>query len=188
MSLECRECNISFDTPEALANHKKSFCVKSDWYDPDVMRRALEAEETGLAQGRSKELSLNEVKAYLKQRASGQVDSNDRVGGKTLASLRDKFQNDENLEEMHRLITEQRNQEKADQLRQLKIRQQKIRAQRNQDEREIRDLMRDLEKRKEVCVVFILSCFLPPIFAILRFSSNLLNTFACLSFALLSCE
>ena len=51
---------------------------------------------------------------------------------------------------MHRLITSQRNQEKAEQLRQLKIKQQKIRAQRNQDEREIRDLMRDLEKRKEV--------------------------------------
>ena len=56
---------------------------------------------------------------------------------------------------MHRLITEQRSQEKAEQLRQLKIRQQRIRAQRNQDEREIRDLMRDLEKRKEVCVIFL---------------------------------
>ena len=153
MSLECRECNITFETPEALMNHKQNFCVESDWVDPDVMRRALENEEAGMLQSKTKELTFDEVKSYLKQRAAGQGDNDlgRSIGGQTLASLRDKLQKgDKGLEEMHRLITSQRNQEKAEQLRKLKVRQQKIRAQRNQDEREIRDLMRDLEKRKEV--------------------------------------
>ena len=142
---------MTFDTPEALANHKKNFCVNSDWVDPDVMRRAIETEEAGLLQDNTRELSFDEVKKYLTQRAQGAGDHLSSIGGETLASLRDNLKKDDKgLEEMHRLITSQRNQEKAEQLRQLKIKQQKIRAQRNQDEREIRDLMRDLEKRKEV--------------------------------------
>ena len=151
MPLVCRECNISFETPEALANHKENFCVESDWFNPDAIRRVLEDEEVGLLPGKTKELTFDEVKSYLKQRASGEGDSSSSIGGQTLASLRENLQRGgKGLEEMHHLISVQRKQEKADQLRQLKVRQQKIRAQRNQDEREIRDLMRDLEKRKEV--------------------------------------
>ena len=152
MSYTCRECNMSFDSSESLANHKANFCIDSDWVDPEVMKRQLENEEAGGANGGTRELSFDEVKSYLKRRATGEVTGFDRVGGKSIQSLRDTFnkKGGEGLEEMHRIVMSQRAQEKAEELRKLKIRQQKIRAQRNQDEREIRDLMRDLEKRKEV--------------------------------------
>ena len=142
---------MSFETAESLANHKTNFCIDSDWVDPEVMKRQLANEEAGIGSNTTRELSFDEVKSYLKRRATGEETGFDRVGGKTIASLRDSFQKGgEGLEEMHRLVMQQRASEKAEELRKLKIRQQKIRAQRNQDEREIRDLMRDLEKRKEV--------------------------------------
>jgi len=151
MAYHCRECNMSFDTPDSLANHKAHFCVDSDWVDPEVMKRQLETEEQGLGADGGRELSFDEVKSYLKRRATGEETGYDRIGGKTIESLRETFaKNGNGLEEMHRLVMQQRASEKAEELRKLKIRQQKIRAQRNQDEREIRDLMRDLEKRKEV--------------------------------------
>ena len=151
MAYHCRECNMAFDTPESLQNHKANFCVDSDWVDPEVMKRQLEQEEQGLGNEKGRDLSFDEVKQYLKRRATGEETGYDRVGGKTISNLRETFaKNGDGLEEMHRLVMQQRAGEKAEELRKLKIRQQKIRAQRNQDEREIRDLMRDLEKRKEV--------------------------------------
>lgn len=143
---------MNFDTREALANHKTNFCIDSDWVDPEVMKRQLENEEAGGTNSGTRDLSFDEVKSYLKRRATGEETGFDRVGGKTIQSLRDTFQKKggDGLEEMHRIVMQQRASEKAEELRKLKIRQQKIRAQRNQDEREIRDLMRDLEKRKEV--------------------------------------
>ena len=152
MSYTCRECNMNFESSESLANHKANFCIDSDWVDPEVMKRQLENEEAGGANGGTRELSFDEVKSYLKRRATGEETGFDRIGVKSIQSLRDTFnrKGGEGLEEMHRIVMTQRAQEKAEELRKLKIRQQKIRAQRNQDEREIRDLMRDLEKRKEV--------------------------------------
>jgi hypothetical protein len=143
---------MNFESSESLANHKANFCIDSDWVDPEVMKRQLENEEAGGANGGTRELSFDEVKSYLKRRATGEETGFDRVCGKSIQSLRDTFnkKGGEGLEEMHRIVMTQRAQEKAEELRKLKIRQQKIRAQRNQDEREIRDLMRDLEKRKEV--------------------------------------
>ena len=151
MAVECRECKMTFETQAALLNHRNNFCTASDWVDLEVMRKQLENEQAGHTIDHSKELSFAEVKSYLKRRAHGDNIVLGDVGGQTLASLRAGIQNgDSELEDMHRLVMQQRAQEKANELKQLKVRQQKIRAQRNQDEREIRDLMRDLEKRKEV--------------------------------------
>ena len=64
MAFACRECNMNFDTAEALANHKSNFCVDSDWVDPDIMKRQLENEEAGITgAGTTKDLSFDDVKA-----------------------------------------------------------------------------------------------------------------------------
>ena len=72
MAHSCRECNMSFETAESLANHKTNFCIDSDWVDPEVMKRQLANEEAGIGSNTTRELSFDEVKSYLKRRATGE--------------------------------------------------------------------------------------------------------------------
>ena len=62
MAHSCRECNMSFETAESLANHKTNFCIDSDWVDPEVMKRQLANEEAGIGSNTTRDLSFDEVK------------------------------------------------------------------------------------------------------------------------------
>ena len=147
MSFECIECSLKFNTKAELANHKEKFCVDSQWHDPLAMQQTIEA-ESRLDGGQKKALSFDEVRSYLKNRT--QDATNPVVGALTLNDMRDGFRkNDQQLELLHQQISRQRESEKAEELRQLKIKQQKARAKKNQEERELRDLIANLEKKKE---------------------------------------
>ena len=147
MSLECLECSLTFKTKEELANHKKNFCVESQWHDPLAMQQSMETEES-MTGGQKKALSFDEVRNYLRNRTENAT--NPVVGALTLNDMRDGFRkNDQQLELLHQQISRQREKEKVEELRQLKIKQQKARAQKNKEERELRDLIKKLENKKE---------------------------------------
>ena len=146
--MECTECFMKFDTPEQLNNHRKKFCQESDWFDPLMMKATLMAEQD-IENGDRKALSFDEVRQYLKVRTKGLGDPS--VGTLTLDDMRNGFlKNEKDLEILHSDISKQRALEKSEEVRQLKIRQQKMRALKTQEEREVRDLIVELEKRKEL--------------------------------------
>ena len=105
-------------------------------------------------------LSFEEVRQYLKGRGENVGDGdisiltgNDRarnIGEITLGDLRKELHQDE--EQLHRLkqeLASKREKEKVEELRNLKVSQQKMRARQRAEEKEIHDLILDLEKRKE---------------------------------------
>ena len=146
--LECKDCFLKFSTAEELANHKEKFCTESDWYDPLMMKASLQAEKD-VEEGEKKALSFDEVRQYLKKRTRNAGDP--LIGALALDDIKGGFKNSEkHLETLHMHIAKQRELEKAEELRQLKIKQQKMRAMKTQEEREVRDLMGELEKRKEL--------------------------------------
>ncbi len=146
--LECKDCFLKFSSAEELANHKEKFCTESDWYDPLMMKASLEAERN-IEEGERKALSFDEVRQYLKKRTKNAGDP--LIGALALNDVKGGFKNNEkHLEALHTHISKQRDLEKAEELRQLKIKQQKMRAMKTQEEREVRDLMSELEKRKDL--------------------------------------
>ncbi len=86
MSLECLECSLTFKTKEELANHKKNFCVESQWHDPLAMQQAMETEES-MTGGQKKALSFDEVRSYLRNRTENAT--NPVVGALTLNDMRE---------------------------------------------------------------------------------------------------
>ena len=146
--LECATCFLKFGSQEELANHKGNFCAESEWYDPFTMKASLEAEQAVDDDGK-KALTFEEVRQYLKVRMKTAGDP--ALGPLSLNDLRKGFRKDEkDLEILHSHISKQRELEKASELRQLKIHQQKMRALKTQEEREVRNLMLELEKRKDL--------------------------------------
>ena len=146
--LECADCFMKFSSAAELANHKEKFCTESEWYDPLMMKASLEAERN-IEEGDKKALTFDEVREYLKKRTKNAGDP--LIGSLTLDDTKGGFRtNEKHLEALHTHISKQRELEKQEELRQLKIKQQKMRAMKTQEEREVRDLMTELEKAKEL--------------------------------------
>ena len=142
---ECRECGFVFEDSVQLANHKANFCTDSKYFDPAKAQQLLTFEENPNKQAGN--LSFNDIRSYLRQQGdlSGQG-----VGKMTLADIKGQLaDNDSDFDILRQQLQEERDVERADQLRALNVKQQKARTRENANVKEITELHAELEARKE---------------------------------------
>jgi hypothetical protein len=68
LKLECRECNLKFDTKEALVNHKEKFCTDQGYGDVTSLQTKLEAAKLDLQElhGAKSTMTVGEIRSYLR--------------------------------------------------------------------------------------------------------------------------
>eukprot|EP00003_Mantamonas_plastica_P023640 TRINITY_DN4284_c0_g2_i1.p1 TRINITY_DN4284_c0_g2~~TRINITY_DN4284_c0_g2_i1.p1 ORF type:complete len:300 (+),score=96.26 TRINITY_DN4284_c0_g2_i1:1081-1980(+) len=155
MKYRCSNCSLRFDTPEKLTNHKNGFCnvdlssLKSSITQQEVQVKAKLNSES-ISSSTTTPVTYSNLQSILKP---GSDDSNNSLSSMSLADLRKEFQSNE--QEMGRLKREfqsSKEVDKADQIRRLKAQQQELRKQKEEEERQLLELLKQMEdqKKKEI--------------------------------------
>lgn len=148
--LECRDCEMRFDSRDQMNNHLAKFCVKSDYGDVKKLQRKLEEankEGDGAKIDLRNNLSVDEIRSYLR---GEELPQSLEIHELPLGVLRQHIRSVES--EFSLAIKDQmarKEQEMRQELNNLRLEKQKIRAKRKQEEAVLEDLLRELEKRKE---------------------------------------
>lgn len=148
--LECRDCEMRFDSREQLSNHLSKFCVKSDYGNAKKLQEKLdEANRTseGPKIDLRNNLSVSELKQYLR---GEDLPQGSRLQDMSLGELRQNIRAVES--EFSSATRDQmalKEQEIRGELNNLRLERQQIRAKRKQEEAVLEDLLNELNKRKE---------------------------------------
>ena len=148
--LECRDCEMRFDSREQLSNHLNKFCIKSEYGNAKKLQDKLDEANKG-SEGPKidlrNNLSVSELKQYLRGDELAQAS---KLQDMSLGELR---QNIRAVESEFASATRDqmalKEQEIRGELNTLRLERQQIRAKRKQEEAVLEDLLNELDKRKE---------------------------------------
>ncbi|ETW03484.1 hypothetical protein H310_04935 [Aphanomyces invadans] len=155
----CADCCMSFESSADYANHKAKFCVQSEYFDPVKLQQHLlattTADDNNATTGKvyAATMSFARVQQYLSGGGGSRGDGGGGVdtflGKVSLLDLKSTLQaNDMEMEKLRRHVKNEREKEKADELRALKLKQQKVFLQKKQEEDEVVALMKEIERRQ----------------------------------------